>query len=291
MLVTHSLSLNLQSRQDMDILPSDDLLLPGNFTAISNNSLAVAVGTPTYDCVGGSQYGDRLPLGSCRDAQNRLFENLHIHLSKIITFKDRNGRGGSGIAEIPLPYLALSCKSLLGCIPIKNGNNPLIRSIADGLCAIEIVSANGNLPDSASIGQMRNWAQGLITKCSTNGENGKGGFAANLGAFPANVMKCRSLQRRAYLQNYQAVTRMRICTVADKRLGSHGNLGLVLSQFDPSPIECVGLAQPNLIDCLAVLSQMPTTKTWQTFGKRGDSGTEVILPHVLGGRTIHLSQS
>ena len=55
--------------------------------------------------------------------------------------------------------------------------------IADGLCAIEIISDIDFITDYATIGNFRRWAQAMITTCSINSEEVKGGLARNLGWF------------------------------------------------------------------------------------------------------------
>lgn len=91
---------------------SNGLLLPGNLTLPTNDSLAVAANAPSYECIGGVEYGDNIPLKSCRQAQYDLLEHLELNHGRIITVKDRRGIGRAGNADVALPYMSLSCRWL-----------------------------------------------------------------------------------------------------------------------------------------------------------------------------------
>ncbi len=53
--------------------------------------------------------------------------------------------------------------------------------IADGQCAIEIVSDAEGISETATIADLRRWARDMITTCSINHNEVKGGTARNLG--------------------------------------------------------------------------------------------------------------
>jgi len=105
-----AVSLSIASPNFLNLQPSSELLLPGNFTLPTNVSGPLVAKAPKYDCIGGAEYGDSVSLRSCRDAQYSLLENLEISPIRILSFKDRRGIGGAGHADVPLPYMSLSCK-------------------------------------------------------------------------------------------------------------------------------------------------------------------------------------
>lgn len=106
--IRFAVSLSLASSQLSSPPPSVGLLLPGNLTLPTNDSLVFAAKPPDYDCIRGADYGDTIPLRSCRQAQYNLLEHLEVNHGRIISFKDRRGIGGAGHADVALPYMSLS---------------------------------------------------------------------------------------------------------------------------------------------------------------------------------------
>ena len=53
--------------------------------------------------------------------------------------------------------------------------------IADGACALEIVSIDASRSDVATIPQFVEWSWKVIDTCKIDDDNVKGGIAANLG--------------------------------------------------------------------------------------------------------------
>lgn len=68
---------------------------------------------------------------------------------------------------------------------------------------------------------------------------------------------------------------------ADIYQGKAGNLGLILTKFNPQNIRCAGLARPSLKECQSLLNRMPAADFWQEFGSRDDPRVEVPLPRVI----------
>ncbi|MCJ1459694.1 hypothetical protein MMC28_010073 [Mycoblastus sanguinarius] len=114
---------------------------------------------------------------------------------------------------------------------------------ADGLCAIEIIAKNIALADSSTITHFRRWSRNMINTCQADQNEVKGGIATSMGA--------------------------------------SGNLGLILTKFNPELIVCRGPKTPILADCEVLLNSMPVADVWQKFGNSGDPGVQIQLPYVI----------
>ena len=71
------------------------------------------------------------------------------------------------------------------------------------------------------------------------------------------------------------------CMIADQSQGASGNLGLILTKFNPELIVCRGPKTPILADCEVLLNSMPVADVWQKFGNSGDPGVQIQLPYVI----------
>ena len=67
--------------------------------------------------------------------------------------------------------------------------------------------------------------------------------------------------------------------------GQQGNLAVTIDTYKPD-VECQPAMSmyPDIDDCKALLSMMPTSYDDQIFGQKGDRGVEVGLPFDLVGR-------
>ena len=100
-------SLNLPSLQSLNSPPLGNLIPPMNNSEPANVSAPLTT-QATYECIGGSDYGNAINASSCLNAANGLLSDVPFSSKRFLSFKDRRGFGGTKDAEIILPYFSLS---------------------------------------------------------------------------------------------------------------------------------------------------------------------------------------
>ena len=105
-------SLDLPPLQSLNSTTLGDLILPGNFTLPSNVS-DFGTTIPTYECDKSGGDAVTMRVASCVDAAQKLLLDVTHSAKRILAFKDRRGTESAFDPDVVLPYLALSCTSIL----------------------------------------------------------------------------------------------------------------------------------------------------------------------------------
>ena len=267
--------------QTLDQVPSSNfsnLLFPINqsFTAPAPATNALRV-----EC-DGNEYGFNPDFADCQDALNYFQPS-----SKQFAFGNRHT--GWGTDTIPLPYRMMG-GTLFYSLSI--GQRPSLHNF------LSINRADKNkrqgalfLPDNIDTRQSHcpckprsNQVRRLVCDVAVRVEQ----------PFPRrNCKQCgyvsmiRKLTQQEPSYPSQAIPtpKFEICALTLK-VGSEGNLAVVLGTYAPGLLQCRG-AFPSWTSCRDVLGDMPADTTLEVFGPQHEPGVQVPLPYAVESGKYH----